>query len=361
MNKPIFVIIPVYNAERYLENAVQSVLNQPNVDTQVILVNDGSRDSSGEICNRLSFSDARICVVHQENGGVSKARNTGIDLALEKTMAFGDDAYIAFLDADDLWKKNMKWAADDGEDADIIAYSSAYCNAKGNRYCIIHRFENGIMFGDGANTAWVTNGHFGAFLFHAGFLRKNRLRFIEGVIRNEDIIFWKQATFAARKIVFLSEVLYVYRMHSTSVTHSGSIDHVVSLHIPNAWKQAEKWVHSLPDSTQLQKERWTEICSLLVGTRLLENVRSLAEYGRSTEEIKTVLLNSPLTKHLEDLEVEYLSDWQKSDLLMFRDDFEGFVRFYKKRGRLLRIGIVIRNLPIIRGIIDHRKYSLMEI
>lgn len=361
MNKPIFVIIPVYNAERYLENAVRSVLNQSNVDIQVILVNDGSRDSSGDICNRLSVSDARICVVHQENGGVSKARNTGLNLALEKTMAIGDDAYIAFLDADDLWKKNMKWSEDDGEGADIIAYSSVYCNAKGNRFRIIHRFENGIMFGDGANTAWVNNGHFGAFLYHAGFLRKNRLRFIEGVTYNEDVIFWRQATFAARKIVFSSEVLYVYRMHSASVIHSSSIDRAVSLHIPNAWQQAAKWIYSLPDSTQLQKERWTESCNLSVGVRLLENVRILAGYGRSTEEIKTILSNSPLTKHLEDLEIECLAHWQKSDLLMFRDDFEGFVRFHKKRGRLLRIGIAIRNLPIVRGIIDHHKYSLMEI
>lgn len=89
------IIIPVYNVEQYLQSCVQSVLTQTYQDLQVILVDDGSTDSSGILCDQLAQQDSRIQVVHKVNGGLSDARNAGLKVAT------GD--YVAFLDSDDVY------------------------------------------------------------------------------------------------------------------------------------------------------------------------------------------------------------------------------------------------------------------
>lgn len=92
-NPLVSVIIPVYNVEKYLERAVRSVINQTYSNLEIILVDDGSKDGSPELCDRLALTDVRIHVVHKINGGSGSARNVGLDLA--------SGEFIAFLDSDD--------------------------------------------------------------------------------------------------------------------------------------------------------------------------------------------------------------------------------------------------------------------
>ena len=94
----IGVIIPVYNVEKYLNQCVDSVLNQKFKDIEVILIDDGSKDNSGEICDYYKEKDSRIKVIHKENGGLSDARNVGIKVCSSE--------YILFLDSDDYWMDN---------------------------------------------------------------------------------------------------------------------------------------------------------------------------------------------------------------------------------------------------------------
>ena len=91
--KLISVIVPVYNAERFLKKCVESLLNQTYRNIEIILVNDGSTDSSGLICDELCKRDCRINVIHQKNLGVSATRNNGIRCA--------KGTYIGFVDSDD--------------------------------------------------------------------------------------------------------------------------------------------------------------------------------------------------------------------------------------------------------------------
>ena len=90
------VIIPVYNVEKYLTVCIDSLMSQGDLRMEIILVNDGSTDLSGEIADEYAKKEGRIKVIHQENGGASAARNTGLDIA--------SGEYIAFLDSDD-WIK----------------------------------------------------------------------------------------------------------------------------------------------------------------------------------------------------------------------------------------------------------------
>ena len=89
----ISVIVPVYKVERYLHECVHSLLAQTFSDIEVILVDDGSPDGCGAICDAYAKSDSRVCVIHQKNGGLSCARNTGI--------AHARGEYLCFVDSDD--------------------------------------------------------------------------------------------------------------------------------------------------------------------------------------------------------------------------------------------------------------------
>lgn len=141
----VSIIVPVYNAEEFIEKCIVSLKRQTYKDISIILVDDGSSDGSGDICDRLSKEDSRIKVIHKENGGVSSARNVGLD-AIE-------GEYITFVDADDYVSENYISSLYNGikkDDADFyvgsykeigltsekqhIAESGTYCPADGVSY-----------------------------------------------------------------------------------------------------------------------------------------------------------------------------------------------------------------------------------
>jgi len=99
MDEKISVIVPVYNVEQYLERCVDSIINQTYKNLEIILVNDGSTDNSGQLCDELAKKDDRIRVIHKENGGLSDARNVGIDEA--------EAELIGFIDSDDYIDEDM--------------------------------------------------------------------------------------------------------------------------------------------------------------------------------------------------------------------------------------------------------------
>ena len=104
----ISIIVPVYNVEQYLDDCLVSILNQTYKNLEIILIDDGSTDNSGKICDEYAKKDSRIIVFHKENGGVSSARNAGLRIA--------KGIYIGFVDPDD-------WIAED-------MYEVLYLNAK---------------------------------------------------------------------------------------------------------------------------------------------------------------------------------------------------------------------------------------
>ena len=99
MRGKISIIVPVYNIEKYLSQCIESIINQNYKNIEIILVNDGSTDKSGDICDSYSLKDNRIKVIHKKNEGVSIARNTGLKVATGE--------YIAFVDGDDLVHKDI--------------------------------------------------------------------------------------------------------------------------------------------------------------------------------------------------------------------------------------------------------------
>lgn len=109
----ISIIVPVYNVEKYLKDCIESILKQSMQDFELILVDDGSTDSSGTICDRYAEKDSRIKVVHTKNGGLSAARNAGIEIARGEFVAFVDsDDYVLPEFIEQMYKKILETDAD---------------------------------------------------------------------------------------------------------------------------------------------------------------------------------------------------------------------------------------------------------
>ena len=134
VNDGISVIVPVYNVEKYLDRSIESVLVQTFDNFELILVDDGSTDKTGEICDSYAEKDSRVKVIHKENGGGSSARKAGIDAAIGK--------YIMFMDADDAYEKDALKKAHQtiiNENVDIVQFN----------YYKTESVENVTFFGTG--------------------------------------------------------------------------------------------------------------------------------------------------------------------------------------------------------------------
>lgn len=114
-NPKISVIVPVYNAEKYLHRCIDSILEQTFTDFELLLINDGSKDNSGKICDEYAAKDSRVRVFHKKNGGVSSARNMGLD------NAKGD--WVTFVDSDDSINSNYLYSMISQSDADMVMSS----------------------------------------------------------------------------------------------------------------------------------------------------------------------------------------------------------------------------------------------
>jgi glycosyltransferase involved in cell wall biosynthesis len=98
----VTVVVPIYNVERWLDRCVTSIVNQTYQELEIILVDDGSPDNCGEICDEYAKLDKRVVVIHQSNGGLSAARNTGIDWTFKNS----DAEWLFFVDSDDAIASN---------------------------------------------------------------------------------------------------------------------------------------------------------------------------------------------------------------------------------------------------------------
>ena len=127
----ISVIVPVYKVEPFLSECVNSVLEQSFRDFDLILVDDGSPDSCPQICDAYAQKDERVHVIHKENGGLSSARNAGIDLAMEHSSS----EWLAFVDSDDYLHKNYlsaMYQAAKEHDADLVVCDYTRVDENGN-------------------------------------------------------------------------------------------------------------------------------------------------------------------------------------------------------------------------------------
>lgn len=219
------IIIPVYNVRQWLEDTVKSVLNQAFRDFELILVDDGASDGSGELCDAFALKDSRVRVIHQENAGVSAARNAGLDAAKGE--------YIGWVDSDDLIEADMYQRLvylAESHNADI-----AQCQH--DRACVLNGETRSEAVNTMDGTAFVRRmftkqggDYTNQVALWSKIYRKTLwedVRFPVGMVYEDEMQTYK-ACLKAEKIVETEDVLYHYVKRENSIitgeTHKKLLD-----------------------------------------------------------------------------------------------------------------------------------------
>ena len=217
MDIKISVIVPVYNMERYLERCLDSLLGQTYKNLQIILINDGSTDRSGAICDEYSVKDERIQVIHKANGGVSSARNVGIQTA--------DGDYMHFVDCDDWIEPNtyerLLQAINENNAPDILFFEYSRDDADGtvDAHYAGEKYL-GFMSSDDAFLFSLTA--IGSFTATKLYSKKSiaGLTFREDIHWGEDSLYLAQAIEQSETFYYIKDVLYHYVQSVGSATRS---------------------------------------------------------------------------------------------------------------------------------------------
>lgn len=203
----VSIIVPVYNKEKYLSECVDSILRQNFKDFELILVDDGSKDSSWNIIKEYANKDKRVVPVHQENAGVSAARNAGLDRAQGK--------WICFVDADDyLPKDGIQILVEHGEKSNADIVNANATRVEDDKQFKIFNFNNEIVKGN----IYPRLVHFApwAQLFKRSIIEEHHLRYVKGLAYSEDNVFILYYSLYASSIEFVNDSVYNYRINFDS-------------------------------------------------------------------------------------------------------------------------------------------------
>ena len=217
------IIIPAYNAEKYIRESIESVLKQTFKDFELIIVNDGSTDKTLSICNEYAEQDKRVIVIDKKNGGASSAKNAGLNIAKGE--------YLVFIDSDDYWKgksvlENINKRLNES-DADVI-YTTPIRHLEGtdkfvpqvlkcSREQIVNKPKKEVLetllHSDGLHTGMPR------YIPKRDLIENNNFRFVEGEVA-EDLYWCARIIVAANTFDLYETPFYVYRKRINSVSGS---------------------------------------------------------------------------------------------------------------------------------------------
>lgn len=217
-NKPLVsIVVPVYNAQDFLSECIDSILEQSYQNIEIILVNDGSTDSSGQTCDSYGKMDKRIKVIHQKNRGVSSARNVGINNA--------NGEYITFIDADDMIHRDyVKYLQNDMATYHTsITTTAAKDTASRNQDLLSRPVQDDTIVTLGVEETMrelyrgtLEGTRNGVQMFSLKLLNENNIRYNESMEVGEDFDFFARAILASSKVVVDKRRMYFYRFNPAS-------------------------------------------------------------------------------------------------------------------------------------------------
>ena len=213
----ISVIIPIYNVEQYLRRCLDSVLRQERISIEVILVDDGSTDTSGKICDEYAVKHENVHCLHVKNGGPATAKNKGYELAKGR--------YVAFIDSDDEIRSDMFYTMidlGDANDSDIVCCNYMQVNEDGCTEHLNHTSEEYTLNQSDAIKALLVKDRIYSQcwtkIYRRNMLEEHNIRNPEGLKTDEDFIFNIQAFAVARRVSVVDKPLYIYTHRSSSLS-----------------------------------------------------------------------------------------------------------------------------------------------
>ena len=271
------IIMPVYNVENYIEESINSILSQSLKDYELILVNDGSTDSSPKICEEFSRNNDNVIVIHKTNGGLSDARNKGLLQAKGK--------YVIFIDSDDFWDDNSALekikSIIDEKNPDVVTWrykkyfedTKQYGNSVGCDYTSKEFDAKTLIASQNYNvSAWCK-------AVRTKIILDNSLHFAYKEL-SEDIEWSAEILSLTENIVASNLDFYVYRQRSGSISHSISEKNIVDL---------KKHIVKINELFQSAEGNKKEILSYYLAqeyTNLIVTMSVYANYKEETEWVK---------------------------------------------------------------------------
>lgn len=211
----VSIVIPVYNVEKYLEECVESIVNQTYNNLEIILIDDGSTDNTGQICEKLSCENEKIIALHQENSGVSAARNCGIRAASGR--------YIMFLDGDDYVLHNIvECFVNEMKNFDLVMSGYVIVDKRGvisRQHYDDRKFLSSKEFADQFYVYFPTIFNFvWGKLYNLDIIKNNNILFKEDIMMGEDLIFNVEYYCHVNKIHVLADEYLYYRVVNESLS-----------------------------------------------------------------------------------------------------------------------------------------------
>lgn len=222
----VSVIIPIYNVEKYLRESIDSVINQTYKNLEIILVDDESQDNCGAICEEYAKKDDRIKVIHKKNGGLSDARNKGLEIATGE--------YIMFLDSDDFFEINaceVLYNEISSKKADMVTANYIQVDDDGTKWekpiFDVNKFRNfEISINDFGDSFYVMNSPVCNKIFRKKFLDEINVKFQFG-LPAEDAMFTMYCFIRAKKVYYIQDIIFNYRQRNnkTSISNNCSLEY----------------------------------------------------------------------------------------------------------------------------------------
>lgn len=292
--KRLSVIVPVYNVEDYLEECVDSLLKQSYLNTEILLIDDGSVDKSGKICDACALKDDRVRVIHKENAGVSEARNTGLEAAT--------GAYIAFADSDDLVEKSIYTELigimeRNGTDCACCSYEAFTDGGVTQERTDSRRADNAaIAGGTEAFKLFLRENEYAPAVWNKVF-RREALESAEGLIRFEANLTvgedekWLAEIFCGRdtSVSFLAKPLYRWRRRDDSASHKekqGITKH--NLDCIRVQEEIMETTKTLQDAELEELLKWRLYLSILEVVKKCYKRRDMENFRRYYRDLKAV-------------------------------------------------------------------------
>ncbi|MFA7127357.1 MAG: glycosyltransferase [Bacilli bacterium] len=298
------IIVPVYNVEKYIHQCIDSILAQTFTDYELILVDDGSPDRCGKICDDYAKKDNRIVVLHKNNGGVSDARNAGLNVARGE--------YIGFIDGDDyithdMYEKLLYACIDNNADMSTCGRHNVYENKITPRFS----FEGSLVWSSKeAMERLLTRDNIGSSVCDKLFNRKlfEKMRFPLDQYY-EDIIIMPQLLFVANKIVHIGESKYYYNRRPDSFTKETFT--AKRMHLLDAYQEVLEFVvEKYPDlQPQAQGLYYSKVLFLL---HMMQSKETKIQFRSEYKMVKQLVLSNvwPMISN------KYLSGKDKIKLLL---------------------------------------------
>jgi glycosyltransferase involved in cell wall biosynthesis len=293
MDDLISIIVPIYNVERYMKSCIGSILSQTYKNIEIILVDDGSTDNSGSICDEYATIDKRIHIIHKENGGVSSARNAGLKVEQGK--------YVCFIDADDIVDKNyvikLYEPFTNYTDNDIsiceCKIAGTKTEIKGNKVCDKNLTTN---FKEFFSKLCLSNNEILLFspcikLYKSAIIKNKKIFFDEKLSCAEDVNFnFKYYNFV-KKYFFQPLVLYTYFRHdrnsaTETFNHKRVNDELFMLNIKKKWLKRSQIPYNREIFCIMLCNTLASIIKSIINDKGLEFVNKYREYRKFSVEVR---------------------------------------------------------------------------